>query len=203
MAISPNPVQQYLDEGGTTLFTLNNDGSLAITGPLSIVGALTGATTGNFSGAVAVGSLSSTGTIVGSNSVLLARSQLTAAQLKALRATPVSLIAAPGAGKAIQVLAVTLHYNFLTTPFTINTGKLRLFYGTTASGLPLFADQATGFIDQGSSKVIVGISADNTGVTTEALGLNVAIFAGNDGGSEFTLGLGNVVIDTAYQIVSA
>lgn len=43
---------------------------------------------------------------------------LTSAQIKALVASPVTLIAAPGANKVIELQSVTIIYNFLTTAYT-------------------------------------------------------------------------------------
>src|SRR5215475_32187 len=60
------------------------------------------------------------------------RCDLTSAQILALRATPILLIPAPGAGVFIRVLNYELLYTFLTGAYTNTNATAKLFQGTTA-----------------------------------------------------------------------
>ena len=66
--------------------------------------------------------------------ILLATGTVTSAQIKAAHATPVQLIAAPGAGKAIHVVGSMLKYNYGgTNVFVAGAGQIMaLYYGTAA-----------------------------------------------------------------------
>lgn len=53
--------------------------------------------------------------------VITKKITIASADILTLNATPVELIAAPGAGKAIQVISVMGRMNFLTAPYATNT----------------------------------------------------------------------------------
>lgn len=173
--ISPNPVWQLLDQGGDVIVSINNDGSSTI--PVGQTGP--------------VASL-----------VDQIKFTLTPAQLKALRATPVSIIPAPGAGKFIQVEEVSVYYKFATTAYTLNAGTLKLFHGPVANAKPLTAALETGLIDQTANRSNLDITILATGNLTDAQALNVDIEAGNAGAAEFTLGDGTVEFFVNYQIIT-
>lgn len=173
--ISPNPVWQLLDQGGDVIASINNDGSSTIPS----------GQTGPVSSLV--------------NKVQLV---LTAAQLKALKATPISIIAAPGSGKFIQVMSCSVRYTFLTTAFTLNAGTLKLYHGPVANAKPLTADLASGIIDQTANTSDLDVPILATGALTDAQALNVDIEVGNAGAAEFTLGLGSVEFFVQYQIMT-
>lgn len=82
--------------------------------------------------------------------VVTSKMSLTVAQIKALRATPVSLVAAPGAGKVLQFMSALLKLTAGTEVLAEDVGgsNLRVKY-TNGSGVAV-SDiiEATGFIDQ-------------------------------------------------------
>lgn len=125
---------------------------------------------------------------------------ITAAQLKAIRATPIQILPAPGAGLANMVTMIAYYYRFLTTAFTINAGKLRLFQGAVANNIPIHADIATGFIDQVVNETILNPPQIIQGPAIDANLVNQAINLANDGAAEFTLGLGSVDVVVVYGI---
>src|SRR5688572_24235154 len=53
---------------------------------------------------------------------------VTAAQMNTLNATPVSLVAAPGAGKMIEFLGQTVYLDFVTDAFELGSGTLDVKY---------------------------------------------------------------------------
>lgn len=84
----------------------------------------------------ALGSSSSAGTLI---PVLLFKmpggggftvTTITNAQLKALYTTPLPIIAAPGAGKFVQLTGLVINYLYLTAAFT-SGGAFNLYYGAT------------------------------------------------------------------------
>lgn len=78
----------------------------------------------------------------------IAKGQLTSAQLLAMNATPISLIAAPGADKAIIVDHAEFFLDFNTTGYTVGAGEDLVLRYTDGSGslLTLPADGAD-FLD--------------------------------------------------------
>lgn len=173
--ISPNPVWQLLDQNGEVIASINNDGSSTI--PAGQTGP--------------VASL-----------INKIKFILTSAQLKALKATPITIIPAPGVGKFIEVMQAAAYYSFLTGAYTLNAGTLKLYHGPAANAKVLTADLAAGMIDQAVNMSELDIPILATGALTDAQALNVGIVAANTGAAEFTVGAGTVELVVFYQIVS-
>jgi hypothetical protein len=170
--ISPNPVWQILDENNEVIASLNNDGSTPSSpGQPGVAGLI--------------------------NKIKIT---LTAAQLNALKTTPVSLIPAPGANRFIQVLGITGRYLFGTTAFTLNAGTLKLFYGLVATAKALTADMSA-LLTQVVNATTIGQAVLGNATLTDAQALNVDIEAGNDGAANYTLGDGTVEFIIEYKIV--
>jgi hypothetical protein len=127
---------------------------------------------------------------------------LTSAQLKALRATPVQLVAAPGAGKVIQAISSFWQYSAGATPYTVPDGSL-VIYNATA-GLVLgerFTENAAGFLDQAASQVLL-LNADNTQAQPATSFANKALLIANNGSGEWTAGDGTVIVTVYYAVVT-
>lgn len=74
---------------------------------------------------------------------------LTNAEIKALRATPKTLVAAPGAGKKLEFVAAELYLDYGgTNVFTETTDNLAIRYNNTTGVIVSQAIETTGFIDQ-------------------------------------------------------
>lgn len=74
---------------------------------------------------------------------------LTSAVIKALRATPATLVAAPGVGKALMYLGAALFLDYAgTNVFTESTANLTVKYNNGAGAAAGFSIESTGFIDQ-------------------------------------------------------
>lgn len=85
---------------------------------------------------------------------------MTNAEIKALRASPKLLIAAPGAGKVIKVLSYAVFLKAGTNVLTESTANLDVRYVGVAS--PVIGTlEATGFIDQSASTMTQGVVAQD------------------------------------------
>lgn len=125
---------------------------------------------------------------------------LTSAQLLALRATPITLIAAPGAGQMILLQQASMEYVFNATPYTVPGGaNLRLLINGVTVGTDI---AATGLLDQGANTIGYARAANQTtGIATATLA-NQPLTIANSGGAEFTLGDGTLVVNVLYNIIS-
>lgn len=178
--IQNSPVQQFLDANNNVVASLDGNGNWS-----------------NFGGLVPDnGSAGSTG-------FHQVKVTLTSAQLLALKATPITIVAAPGAGLMIQVDALSFYYKFGATGYTLNAGTLKLFMGPAANAKALCASQATGLIDQAANRAVPFVALLNPGALTDAQALNVDLVVANDGAAEFTLGDGTVDVIVAYSVVKA
>lgn len=96
--------------------------------------------------------------------LLLATPSMTSAQILNSNTTPVTLIAAPGAGKYIQLISVVCHSKFLTAAYATNlAGRLR-YVGST----PVIVSFTAGLIlGQAISVFIEGVmQITTTGAST-------------------------------------
>jgi hypothetical protein len=74
--------------------------------------------------------------------------KLTAAQVLALNATPVTLVAAPGAGKALELVAASLTKPAGTAYAGVAAGEDLTINYTSGAGLAVAGCEVTGFLDQ-------------------------------------------------------
>ncbi|CAB4166856.1 hypothetical protein UFOVP1383_27 [uncultured Caudovirales phage] len=75
---------------------------------------------------------------------------LTNAQIKALRATPIALVPASGAGRAIIVEAVDLILDAATAAYTETADNLAVEY---SGGTDILTIETTGLVDQASAEL--------------------------------------------------
>lgn len=136
--------------------------------------------------------------------VKVAKTNLTSAEVKALRATPKTLIAAPGAGKIVVVESVTLQLNYGgTNAFTESADNLVVQY--TDSGQDITgAIETTGFIDQTADMVAVYYPAAIAAMATATVGVNEAVELFNTGDGEIAgnaAGNNTLNVTVAYRVV--
>lgn len=109
---------------------------------------------------------------------------VTNAELKALRATQKTLVAAPGANKSIEFVSALLRLNAGSEALTESADNLSIRY-TNGSGVKVSADiEATGFIDQTSNTFTNAIPVKDAIVAVTGA-LNQALVMDNDGDGEF------------------
>jgi len=122
---------------------------------------------------------------------------ITAAQLRALRATPVTLLAAPGSGKFIEHVSSHwwMDYGTVAHSAPSNAGDdIGLRY-TDGSGAVVATLEANGFIDGSSDqhRMVTGGAATPTSAQSLAPVSNAALVAHNVGAAEFS-GTGDGVL---------
>lgn len=127
----------------------------------------------------------------------IAEVTLTSTEVKALAATQQTLVAAPGAGKAIMFLGASLKLNYGgTNAFTESSVTLGIKY-TDDSGVQVSSTiEATGFIDQTADTFTSAIPAADAIVAASAAE-NQALVLDNLGGSEIA---GNAADDNTLAI---
>ena len=127
---------------------------------------------------------------------LTAQVPLSSAQILALNATPVTLVAAPGAGKVIAVNRITVKMVTTATQYA-NGGALEFRY-TDASGAKVTADIAAGVVTAGAGTSYTSVAGVTTSLTNVA---NAAIVIDN-ATAPFITGTGTAVVTIQYQILT-
>lgn len=127
---------------------------------------------------------------------------VTSAQLKTLKATPVNIwtpdIVVTDEPNVVYVpISLSLHYLYKTAAYTLNAGTLILYYGPVANAKPLCADQS-GIITGVANSIDPNIALLDTGVLTEAQSQNMPLVLGNAGAAEFTAGAGSLTVAVTY-----
>jgi hypothetical protein len=122
---------------------------------------------------------------------------LSSAQLLNLRAMPVQLVPAPGAGNVIKPLSLTLQYKFGSSPYAVQDGSF-------AIGTPAFVaavqQPAVGFIDQASDQfAFLGGFGGAFGPRSSFENQPITVM--QNGSAEWTAGDGSVVISVTYTVV--
>lgn len=151
------------------------------------------------------GTYENVGTTTSSNFQLIASAagtfltsqvSLSSAQILALNATPVTLVAAPGAGKIIAVDRITLKMVTTATAYA-NGGALEFRY-TDASGAKVTADIAAAVVTAGAGTSYTSVA----GVTTSLTNVANAPIVIDNATAPFITGTGTAVVTIQYQILT-
>jgi hypothetical protein len=121
---------------------------------------------------------------------------LTNAEIKALRATPKTLVAAPGAGKVLEFLSASLKLVAGANVLTESTANLAVRYTNTTGAIVSQAIETTGFIDQAANTVTSGLPKIDAIVAYSAAA-NQALVLHNTGAGEYA---GNAAADATMTI---
>lgn len=153
-------------------------------------------------GRMKVGAITTPGTITATGAVTAPNINtvtvaLTAANIIAMGTTPVSLIAAPGAGKIIIVDHILFKMVRTATAFT-GGGALEFRY-TDASGVKITADIAAAVVTTGGAgteyNAVAGVAASITPVANAAIVITNATAA-------FAAGTGTATVTLQYRTVT-
>lgn len=136
---------------------------------------------------------SGTGTFTGGSTTVSV--PLTAAQIIAMNATPVSLIATPGAGAAIIVDNIT--FKMVTTATAFTGGGALEFRYTNASGAKVSADVAAAVVTAGAGTSFTNVR----GVTTSLTAVADSAIVITNATAAFAAGTGTAVVVIQYHVV--
>lgn len=145
---------------------------------------------------------SSTGLVINENYIKYASVALTNAQMLALRAAPITIVAAPGAGKVIEFVSAVLCFD-RAGAYTESDDNLAFKY-TDGSGQAVSETiECTGFVDAASDAIMPAKPVTSAVILTAA-GVNQAVVLHNTGNGEFGGGnAGNeVLVKVAYRVHS-
>ena len=131
----------------------------------------------------------------GGPAVQVATTNLSTSQILALNATPVTLIAAPGAGLAIIPLSTFGSLTFVTAQYA-SAGSVRLKYGAVAAQTLTNVTAAT--LAAASQ---VGWD-DNAGLTGTAVASIANVALSVDASAAITTGAGSLRVTVSYYVVS-
>lgn len=132
--------------------------------------------------------------------VKIATVALTNANVLALRATPITIVSAPGAGKVLELISITLYFDY-TAAYTETADNLAVRYTDGSGVIVSQAIETTGFLDATADTMTNGLPkidaiAAKTGCENKALVLH------NTGDGEFGGGnAANVInVRTVYRV---
>jgi hypothetical protein len=131
------------------------------------------------------------------NAVKQKTTVLTNAQVLALRATPITLVAAPGTGKILELVSALLVFD-RTAAYTETTDNLAIKYTDGAGQAVSETIETTGFVDA-AADAVMPVKPITSAVILASAGVNKALVLHNTGDGEF--GGGNAA-NTVTAIVN-
>ena len=135
--------------------------------------------------------------------IQVATTNLTNANIKALRATPITLVAAPAAGSYIQLISASLFLNAGTNVLSETDDNLEIRWG--AAGTAAATIECTGFIDQAADTMIHAYPAAAAALAKTVVDAKALVLQ-NNGNGEFADNAANdatMRVTVAYRVLAA
>lgn len=124
---------------------------------------------------------------------------LSSGELLALRATPKTLVAAPGSGLLLEFVGGVLLLDATATAYVESAANLAVRY-TNGSGAKVSDDiEATGFIDQ-TADTMTSMRAKADAIVAKSGSENKALVLHNIGAGEYTTGTGVLRAKVSYRV---
>lgn len=125
--------------------------------------------------------------IAAKGGVQLAEVTIPAASVATLRATPYTLVAAPGAGYMLVFHQAVIVLKYVAPGFTESAANLLVNYGTSSPTAASEIIEATGFIDQTATTITFGVPDGGAATALGALAKfdNLPFVLFNNGAGEY------------------
>jgi len=124
------------------------------------------------------------------------------AAVKTLRATPVTLVTAPGAGFFVEFVYALLWLDYSTDVFTESTANLVVRYTGTSGAIASQVIECTGFIDQAADTLTNSYAKIDCIIPAASL-VNAPLVLHNNGAGEYAgnaSGLSLLKVRTYYRV---
>jgi hypothetical protein len=118
------------------------------------------------------------------------------AELKALRATPKTLVAAPGVGRVLELVSAVLHFDAGANVLVEANANLAVKYQGAAGVQASQTIETTGFVDQATDQITYGLPKLDP-IVARAGSENQPLVLHNLGAGEFT---GNAANDAVLRM---
>lgn len=130
------------------------------------------------------------------NTIQIAEVALTAAQVGTLRGSPVTLVAAPGAGYILEFVSATLILDYTAPAYTETADNLVVRYTDGSGTIVSDTIEMTSFIDATADKIIRAVPVKDALMTA-----NAALVLHNSGDGEFGNSGGSAMrVKVAYRV---
>lgn len=171
--------------------------------PRSVMGGVSVQTADIAAGAITAAKLAANAVATAAldvSTIQYAEVALTNTNMLALRATPITLVAAPGAGKVLEFISAVLIFDY-TGAYTESADNMAVKWGDGSGTIASQAIEATGFVDATADTLTVAL-AKNDAIAAKTACENKALVLHNTGDGEYGGGnAANVVrVKTAYRV---
>lgn len=129
------------------------------------------------------------------NTIRYAEVSITNAQIKALRATPVTLVAAPGTGKVLEFVSAVLFHDYGTNALTESTDNMAVRFENGSGTIVSQTIESGGFVDA-TADTMTNVLPKIDAIAAKSACENKALVLHNTGDGEFG---GNAAADTVWR----